>query len=188
MILNDTQIRLLCAGEKPMIEPLDHGEKKPGKISSGLSSFGYDMRLDRVVKVFTNTRCAVIDPKAIDPDCYVDVVGDEILLPPGGFALGVSIEWFNIPNNVMALVVGKSTYARAGLSVNCTPMEAGWSGRLTIELENSAPIPVKIYAGEGIAQAVFFCGDLPERTYLQRSATYQGQTGVTLPRVAGREG
>jgi dCTP deaminase len=88
-----------------------------------------------------------------------------------------------MPDDVIAICVGKSTYARLGLFVNITPLEAGWRGQLTIELTNSASLPVRVYAGMGIAQLLFFEGERPKVTYADRKGKYQDQTGVTLPRL-----
>lgn len=82
------------------------------------------------------------------------------------------------------LCVGKSTYARCGIIVNVTPLEPTWEGFLTLEISNTTPLPARIYGGEGIAQLVFFQGDEPpEVAYADRSGKYQGQVGVTLPKL-----
>ncbi len=74
--------------------------------------------------------------------------------------------------------------SNCGLIANVTPFEPGWEGYVTIEISNTTPLPAKIYANEGIAQVLFFEGDeLPEVAYDDRSGKYQGQTGVTLPRI-----
>jgi len=86
--------------------------------------------------------------------------------------------------DVLVLCVGKSTYARCGIIVNVTPLEPTWEGYLTLEISNTTPLPAKIYGGEGIAQLVFFQGDEPPETaYADRKGKYQGQVGVTLPRL-----
>jgi dCTP deaminase len=104
-------------------------------------------------------------------------------LQPGEFILCRSVETFTIPEDVLGIVVGKSTYARCGLIVNCTPMEPGWTGQLTIELHNASRHAIKVYANEGIAQVMFFRGERPAITYADKRGKYQGQSGVTLPRV-----
>ena len=83
----------------------------------------------------------------------------------------------------MCIVVGKSTYARCGLIVNVTPLEPGWEGHVTIELSNTAPLPIKVYAFEGIAQVMFFQGKRPRATYRDKSGKYMMQRGITLPVV-----
>jgi dCTP deaminase len=82
-----------------------------------------------------------------------------IRIPPNSYCLAMSVEYFEIPRDVIGVVLGKSSYARAGIIVNCTPMEAEWKGYLTIEISNAAPLPARIYAGEGIAQVLFFRTD-----------------------------
>jgi dCTP deaminase len=106
------------------------------------------------------------------------------LIPPNSFALAVSVETFRIPRNVLTICVGKSTYARCGIIVNVTPFEPGWEGRAVLEISNTTPLPAKIYAGEGLAQVLFFESDSPcEESYADRSGKYQGHTGLTLPRM-----
>jgi dCTP deaminase len=158
-------------------------------ISFGASSFGYDTRVGRDFRMVSNKGPAVIDPKRIDTSAYesLDVFRDErgeyIFLPPLSFALASSVEYFCIPDDVIVLCVGKSTYARCGTFVNVTPLEPGWTGNVTLEVFNAAPKPVKIYVDEGLCQFVFLRGERPITTYGDRNGKYQGQTGVTLPRV-----
>ena len=110
---------------------------------------------------------------------------NHVLIPPNCFALAETVETVHIPRNVCCWCIGKSTYARCGINMNFTPFEPGWFGVVTVEIINATPLPVKIYAGEGIGQAQFFllAGD-PERGYGDKpNAKYQGQTGLTLPKV-----
>ncbi len=167
-----------------MIEPFENGQVREGKISYGLSSYGYDIRVAPEFKVFTNVHNVVVDPKNFDPRSFVDVRADHCIVPPNSFALARTEEYFRMPRNVLAICVGKSTYARCGIVVNVTPLEPAWEGYLTLEISNTTPLPAKIYAGEGIAQLLFFEGDEePEVAYADRKGKYQKQTGVTLPRM-----
>src|SRR5262245_3169603 len=168
------------------IDPFDKGLARPGVISYGVSSYGYDVRVGRHFKIFTNARCAVVDPKNFDPASFVDVEGDHCLIPPNSFALAATVEYLEIPRDVIAICVGKSTYARCGIIVNVTPLEPEWRGRVTIEISNTTPLPAKIYAGEGIAQILFLRADEVCRTsYADKSGKYQDQKGLTLPFVTG---
>src|SRR5436189_4810792 len=94
------------------IEPSADGSVRPGAISYGVTSYGYDVRVGRRFKVFTNARCAVVDPKNFDPASFVDIEGDFCLIPPNSFALAETVEFLEIPRDVIAICVGKSTYAR----------------------------------------------------------------------------
>lgn len=161
-------------------------------ISSGLSSYGYDCRLARdEFKVFSPVTGTEIDPKNFDPDSLLDVPirraddgSDYWLLPPHSYALGVTIERFQIPRNVTALAIGKSTYARCGLIANTTPLEANWCGRLVVELYNAANLPVRLYAEEGFIQILFFESDEEcETSYSDRGGKYQDQKGLTLAKL-----
>jgi dCTP deaminase len=169
-----------------VIRPFANGEPKPGAISYGVSSYGYDVRVDRKFKVFTNARCAVVDPKNFDPRSFVDIEGDYCLIPPNSFALAETVEYFEIPRDVLAICVGKSTYARCGIIVNVTPLEPEWRGKVTIEISNTTPLPAKIYANEGIAQILFLRTEAVCHTsYADKKGKYQDQKGLTLPFVPG---
>lgn len=170
--------------EHGMIEPFVDGQMRDGVVSYGLSSYGYDIRVADEWKIFTNVNSAVIDPKRFDPRSFVDLKADICIVPPNSFALARTVEYFRIPRDVLAVCVGKSTYARCGIIVNVTPFEPGWEGYVTIEISNTTPLPAKVYANEGIAQVLFFQGDQePLIAYNDRRGKYQGQAGVTLPRI-----
>ena len=161
-------------------------------ISAGASSYGYDMRLaDDGFRVFSPIHGREIDPKRFDEDSLVEPplrTADDgskyYLLPPHSYALGVTVETFRMPRNVTGIAMGKSTYARAGLLVNTTPLEAGWVGRLVVELANLADLPLRIYVNEGIGQVVFLESDENcDVSYEDRGGKYQGQTGLTYSRL-----
>lgn len=176
-LLNDNQIASL-AFIGGMISPFAYRHVGDGVISYGVSSFGYDMRLGAKFKVIHMNRgqCDVIDPKCAEGIVFDDVVADKYFdLPAFSYALGYSVERFKLPRDVSAIVIGKSTYARCGLMVNCTPMEAGWEGHLTIELFNTLDTPIRLYIDEGICQALFFKGEPPMTSYADRNGKYQGQ-------------
>jgi len=170
--------------EHRMIEPFEPRQVQGGQVSYGLSSYGYDIRIAREYKVFTNVHNQVVDPKAFDDRSFVDIEGEHCTIPPNSFALARTEEYFRIPRGVLVLCVGKSTYARCGLIVNVTPLEPTWRGHLTLEISNTTPLPAKVYGGEGIAQLIFLEGDEePEVAYVDRQGKYQDQRGVTLPRM-----
>ena len=103
---------------------------------------------------------------------------------PNSFVLARTVEYFKIPKNVLVICLGKSTYARCGIIVNVTPLEPGWEGHVTLEFSNTTPLPAKIYANEGVAQFVFIKGNEdPAVSYADRNGKYQGQKGVTLPKI-----
>ena len=182
-IKNDRWIRRM-AEEAGMIEPFEPRQVKEGNISYGLSSFGYDIRVAPEFKVFTNVHHVVVDPKDFDDRSFVDVHARECIIPPNSFALARTEEYFRIPRDVLVVCLGKSTYARCGIIVNVTPLEPTWTGFLTLEISNTTPLPAKIYAGEGIAQLLFFQGDEePEIAYADRKGKYMNQQGVTLPKL-----
>ncbi len=153
-------------------------------ISYGISSYGYDLRVSNEFKVFTNVHGSVVDPKEFDDRSFVDFEQDVCIIPPNSFALARSIEYFRIPRKILTVCLGKSTYARCGIIVNVTPFEPEWEGHVTLEISNTTPLPAKIYAREGIAQVVFFESDEEcAVSYKDRGGTYQGQRGITIPRL-----
>jgi dCTP deaminase len=177
------------ATEKGMIDPFVDGQIKQLEdgsraISYGLSSYGYDLRVSREFKVFTNVFNTVVDPKNFDDRSFVDLDTDVCIVPPNSFALARSVEYFRIPREVLTICVGKSTYARCGIIVNVTPFEPEWEGHVTLEISNTTPLPAKIYANEGLAQVVFFLSSQPcDTSYADRKGKYMGQTGITVPRM-----
>lgn len=153
-------------------------------ISYGVSSYGYDVMCATEFKVFTNVNSVVVDPKDFKEDSFVSVDTDVCILPPNSFALARTVERFKIPDDVLVVCLGKSTYARCGIIVNVTPLEPGWEGHVTLEFSNTTPLPAKIYANEGVAQLLFFQGD--ERcsvSYKDKGGKYQNQSGITLPKA-----
>ena len=171
-----------------MIEPFEPEQVKQvnGKpiVSYGTSSYGYDIRCSNEFKLFTNINCTIVDPKNFDPNSFVEVESDSCIIPPNSFALARTVEYFRIPRNVLTICLGKSTYARCGIIVNVTPFEPEWEGFVTLEFSNTTPLPARIYANEGVAQVVFFEADEEcETSYKDRKGKYQGQTGVTLPKI-----
>ena len=186
-IKSDHWIRRM-ARDHAMIEPFEARQVKEVQgqrvVSYGTSSYGYDIRCSREFKIFTNINSTIVDPKNFDEKSFVDFVGDVCIIPPNSFALARTVEYFRIPRNVLTICLGKSTYARCGIIVNVTPFEPEWEGYVTLEFSNTTPLPAKIYANEGVAQVIFFESDEPcETSYKDRGGKYQGQRGVTVPKV-----
>lgn len=176
-LMTDREIQEI--GEK-MINPfVPHSVKEQNGnsvISFGLSSAGYDIRLANEFCIFNKV---IIDPKLISrcfDEYYQRVFSDFYVIPPASCVLGLSVEEFNMPENVMGLCVGKSTYARCGIFPNITPLEPGWKGHLVIEVANLSGYPVKVYANEGIAQIIFFKLSEPcSKSYKDKGGKYQNQ-------------
>ena len=182
-VLSDKWIKKMAV-EKQMISPFVDKQKAGQNISYGLSSFGYDARVSNEFKIFTDVDSAVVDPKNFNINSFVSRKGNECIIPPNSFALASTVEYFKIPEDIMVICLGKSTYARCGIIVNVTPLEPGWEGHVTLEFSNTTPLPAKIYANEGAAQLIFLKGnEEPTITYEKRNGKYMKQTGVTLPKV-----
>lgn len=160
-------------------------------ISFGLSSFGYDLRLsDKDFRIFQRIPGEVVDPKRFNPltltraELHTNAAGESyFILPANSYGLGVAVEKMKIPEDTLAICLGKSTYARCGIIANVTPAEPGWEGHLTLEFSNSSAADCKLYANEGIVQMLFFRGtDSCDISYKTRRGKYQGQgEQVVLP-------
>jgi dCTP deaminase len=171
------------AQQQRMIVPFEPAQVRGSIISYGLSSYGYDVRLADEFNVLTDSD-AVLNPKALGTETFVTTRAKTFNLPSHTFVLGRTVEYFRIPPNVLTLCVGKSSYARCGVLVNVTPFEPGWEGYATLCIANLGPRAVRLHAGEGIAQVLFFESDEPcEVTYADRRGKYQAQQGITLARL-----
>ena len=182
-VLSDKWIKQMVRTNN-MISPFENKQVRDNKISYGLSSFGYDARVSNEFKIFTNINSEIVDPKNFKLNNFISKKGDECIIPPNSFVLSSTVEYFRIPNDIMVICLGKSTYARCGIIVNVTPLEPSWEGNVTLEFSNTTPLPAKIYANEGVAQFIFLKGnEKPDITYADRNGKYMKQFGVTLPKV-----
>jgi dCTP deaminase len=182
-IQSDKWIRNMAKSHE-MINPFEENQIRDNKISYGLSSYGYDARVSNEFKIFTNVNSEVVDPKNFKQSNFISKKVSECIVPPNSFVLASTVEYFKIPNDIMVICLGKSTYARCGIIVNVTPLEPGWEGYVTLEFSNTTPLPAKIYANEGAAQFIFLKGnEKPKVTYADRNGKYMKQKGVTLPKV-----
>ena len=182
-VLSDKWIKKM-AKTKKIISPFVSQQTRKGKISYGLSSYGYDARVSNDFKIFTNVNSTIVDPKNFKKDGFISKKSNICVIPPNSFALARTVEYFKIPDDILVICLGKSTYARCGIIVNVTPLEPGWEGHVTLEFSNTTPLPAKIYANEGVAQFIFLKGnERPSITYANRKGKYMKQKGVTLPKV-----
>ena len=173
-VLSDKWIKKMALGG--MIAPFEEKQIREGKISYGLSSFGYDARVSNEFKIFTNVNSEIVDPKNFKPSNFVTKNVSECIIPPNSFVLASTVEYFKIPKDVLVICLGKSTYARCGIIVNVTPLEPGWEGHVTLEFSNTTPLPAKIYANEGVAQFVFLKGnEKPAISYSDRKVNIWGK-------------
>ncbi len=199
MLLNDLAIQYRVTYQK-MIEPFEPScisecaadfSGQPGLkrvLSYGCSSYGYDARLAPKFRIFTPINGSILDPKHFDPASYVDREGDTCLIPPHSFVLATTLEYFRIPRDILAICVGKSTYARCGVFTGTTPLEPEWCGNVTIEIANVTDLPARIYANEGFCQFLFLqSASLCKTSYADRNSgvggKYQNQTGIQTAKV-----
>ena len=185
--MNDKWIKKMAL-EHNMIVPFKDKQISDGKISSGLSSFGYDVTLSDSFKIFTNVHAGIVDVKNFDDSNFIEKKAKEVLLPGNSFLLGCTEETFSLPRDVLAICVGKSSWSRAGIIVNVTPIEPEFFGQITIEISNTSQNTCKIYAHEGIAQFLFIKGnEEPEISYKDRNGKYQNQKDVVGPRILSKK-
>jgi len=172
------------ARENRMIEPFEETLVSKDCVSYGVSSYGYDFRVDRRFKLFRGQPGDVMDPKSVRSDLFEDHEADSCVVPPGSFVLAQSVEYFRIPRDILTICAGKSTYARCGLLANITPFEPEWEGHVTMALSNVGSAPIRIYAGEGIAQVIFLSADeMCSKSYKDRKGKYQAQKGIVFAKV-----
>ncbi len=172
------------AKKRRMIEPYADQRQRVGKISFGVSSYGYDFRLSNEYKIPDFGAVSCLDPKKMERISFRDYAGRTCRIPPHSFVLGRSEEYFRIPRDVIVICQGKSTYARCGIIVNVTPLEPEWEGFITVAIVNASPVSAKVYSGEGIAQLVFIRSEGECKTsYADRKGKYQTQKQIRLSRV-----
>lgn len=181
MLLSDRDIAALITSGRAGIEPFDPAMVQPASI---------DVRLDRYFRLFDNHKYAVIDPAADQSDLtrLVDVGTTEpFVLHPGEFVLGATWERVRLPDDVAARLEGKSSLGRLGLLTHSTAgfIDPGFDGHVTLELSNTATMPILLYPGMKIGQLCFFQLSSPaERPYGSGAygSRYQGQRGPTASR------
>ena len=184
--LAENDIFMPYTGEK--CRTLDNGAKA---ISYGLSQSGYDIRLSE--EQFLVVRESMVPFRELNPKAFnekapvkAQLINDKdggkfFWLPPHTCGLGTSLERFSMPNNIMGIAQGKSTYARCGVIVNITPIEPGWNGFLTMNIINTTDYHVRIFANEGIAQVMLF--DVGEVAQSYEGAYQDQGTRVQLAAV-----
>jgi dCTP deaminase len=178
-VLADHQIESIIGMIEPLSEPVSGG----GIISYGLTSYGYDARLgwDFMRPLMSQTPFDPRDKRAHEEYSPFRVLGNgPVVIEPNSYILGETIETFHIPRDIVAVCLGKSTYARAGVIINVTPLEPQWRGKVTIEIANLGRRPVCVWPGQGIMQVVFLRADaVCQVSYADKRGKYQNQAGVT---------
>ena len=177
-VLSDRDIRAALEAGRIRIEPYDPACLQPSSV---------DLHLDRHFRVFRNNRYAFIDVRQPQPDLteLLSVGDDEpFILHPGEFVLGQTLEWVELPDDLVARLEGKSSLGRLGLLIHSTAgyVDPGWKGTLTLELSNVANLPITLYCGMKIGQVSFERMSSPvERPYGSPAlgSKYQGQSSPT---------
>ena len=175
MILVDKQILKKVSSGKLGIDPFHADRIQPNS---------YDVSLSPNFTYVGRDCNEVLDVK--DENTYhsgtVKICRGSIVLNPGEFVLGETLEKVRLPDNIVASIEGKSSLARLGLQIHQTGgwIDAGFSGTITLELYNANPRPIKLYAGMPIGQLVFFKTKHCAIPYSRMPhAKYYQQTGAT---------
>jgi dCTP deaminase len=177
-VLSDHDIAAALSAGRVRVDPYDPADLQPSSI---------DLHLDRSFRVFRNNRYPYIDVRSPQPDLteLLNVADDEpFVLHPGEFVLGQTIEWVELPNDLVARLEGKSSLGRLGLLIHSTAgyVDPGWKGKLTLELSNVAKLPIALHFGMKIGQISFFAMSSPvDRPYGSAGlgSKYQGQSEPT---------
>jgi dCTP deaminase len=177
-VLADRDIRGEIEAGRVVIRPYDPADLQPSSV---------DLHLDRSFRVFRNNRYPYIDVRQAQPDLteLLTIADDEpFILHPGEFVLGQTLEWVELPADLVARLEGKSSLGRLGLLIHSTAgyVDPGWRGNLTLELSNVANLPIALYHGMKIGQISFFRMTGPvERPYgsPELGSKYQGQSEPT---------
>ncbi len=181
MLLSDRDIRAEIDAGRVLLDPSDPSMVQPSSV---------DVRIDRFFRLFDNHKYAVIDPRADQPDLtrLVEVApGESFVLHPGEFVLGATYEQVTLPDDLAARLEGKSSLGRLGLLTHSTAgfIDPGFSGHVTLELSNTATLPIVLWPGMKIGQLCFFRLSSPSEHPYGSGATgsrYQGQRGPTASR------
>ena len=183
-VLSDGTILQLVAAGRIRIEPWDPALVQPASV---------DLRLGDSFRVFHNHRASAIDlrepPSGLTEEVVVGA-NESFVIHPGEFCLGGTLEWIELPDDIVARIEGKSSLGRLGLIVHATAgfCDPGWKGTLTLELNNLTRVPIKLYPGLPIAQLSFMTLDKPARKPYGSpglGSHYQGQRSATESRYEG---
>lgn len=83
------------------------------------------------------------------------VKSQTIKIKPGDFFLAKTIEKINLPIDLSAQILPRTTTFRSGLFLRTGPIQPGYSGELTFGLKNEGPITVEIEMGARFAHVIF---------------------------------
>jgi dCTP deaminase len=183
-VLSDGTIHRLVSEGRIRIDPWDPNLVQPASV---------DLRLGDSFRVFHNHRTSAIDLRRPPENLTEEVIvpaEQSFVIHPGEFCLGRTLEWVELPDDIVARIEGKSSLGRLGLIVHATAgfCDPGWKGTLTLELNNLTRIPIKLYPGLPIAQLSFMALDRPAlRPYgsPELGSHYQGQVAATESRFQG---
>jgi len=181
VVLSDRSIKEELEAGRIVIDPLGKDCIQPSSV---------DLHVDRYFRLFRNHTMRVIDVKQ-DLEDLTELVevpeGEALILHPGEFLLGSTLERVSLPADLVARLEGKSSLGRLGLLIHSTAgfVDAGWDGHLTLELSNVANLPITIYPDMKIGQISFLRMSTPaEQPYGSQGlgSKYQGQRGPTPSR------
>lgn len=151
MILSDKDIKKALARSDIKIDPYDEKYLQPASV---------DLHLDKHFLVFDTKTNYVIDPKKPMDDMMKEIMIDDdkpFVLHPGEFALGLIYETTGVSSKYVGRLEGKSSVGRMGVLIHVTAgfLDPGNSLKMTLELHNTANMPILLYYKMPIAQMAF---------------------------------
>jgi len=156
-VLGSNEIKNMLDRGDLVVTPLLDLNRQIGRAS-------LDVRLGQDFVLFRKGQIPVMDVRrAFDNTAWADYYdhirtdyGQPFILHPGQFVLSSTLEFLRLPRNVMAYVIGRSSWGRAGLVIaTATFVDPGFQGVITLELVNEGEVPLSLYPGTRIAQLVF---------------------------------
>lgn len=123
-----------------------------------IGSASIDLRLGTEFMEVQRTQHGVLDPFSVqDVQRFNVPFGNELIIHPGQFLLGSTLEYLRVPHQLAGQVLNRSSWARNGLLVaTAASVHPGFTGALTLELVNGGTVPLKLVTGTRICQLVLW--------------------------------
>jgi len=186
MVLSDRDIKKYLDGGRIKIYP------RPD-LDAQLGSCSVDLRLGNSFRIFEHSRYPYIDPYGKTNSSDITKVinipkGKSFILAPGDFVLATTIESFQLPDDLLARLEGRSSLGRLGIVVHSTAsvFEPGWRGKVVMELGNLGKMPVALYPGMRVCALTFETLSSPSQVpyHKKKSAKYLDQKSPEPSKIA----
>jgi len=173
MILTDADIKQRVNNGNIVIDPYDE---------SNVESASVDLRLGSEWKIVRRGGANIVDTRDDSGGLSYTPKSGTVFLQPVELVLATTLEYIELPNDIAAHVIGRSTLGRVGVSIHQTAgfIDPGFRGEITLEMSNLGPATVKLYEGQRICQIVFTqLSGSAEQPYGHAGSQYQDQSGAT---------